>query len=142
METNETKNLKSKPIAKLLDQLNHDHKFFEKFIEKRNYSGNFNETKYSENNDSFSDISSLNLNDQKNDDSFNSSSFDEKSLEENIIIKKKKKNINNNNINEDKKDTYNFNKENNNYNDNFNSSNNGSYIEDIIMDLENEFNDL
>ncbi len=100
METNETKNLKSKPIAKLLDQLNHDHKFFEKFIEKRNSSGNFNETKYSENNDSFSDISSLNLNDQKNDDSFNSSSFDEKSLEENIIIKKKK-NINNNNINED-----------------------------------------
>ncbi len=141
METNETKNLKSKPIAKLLDQLNHDHKFFEKFIEKRNSSGNFNETKYSENNDSFSDISSLNLNDQKNDDSFNSSSFDEKSLEENIIIKKKK-NINNNNINEDKKDTYNFNKENNNYNDNFNNSNNGSYIEDIIMDLENEFNDL
>jgi hypothetical protein len=141
METNETKNLKSKPIAKLLDQLNHDHKFFEKFIEKRNSSGNFNETKYSENNDSFSDISSLNLNDQKNDESFNSSSFDEKSLEENIIIKKKK-NINNNNINEDKKDTYNFNKENNNYNDNFNSSNNGSYIEDIIMDLENEFNDL
>jgi hypothetical protein len=141
METNETKNLKSKPIAKLLDQLNHDHKFFEKFIEKRNTSGNFNETKYSENNDSFSDISSLNLNDQKNDESFNSSSFDEKSLEENIIIKKKK-NINNNNINEDKKDTYNFNKENNNYNDNFNSSNNGSYIEDIIMDLENEFNDL
>ena len=141
METNETKNLKSKPIAKLLDQLNHDHKFFEKFIEKRNSSGNFNETKYSENNDSFSDISSLNLNDQKNDDSFNSSSFDEKSLEENIIIKKKK-NINNNNINEDKKDTYNINKENNNYNDNFNSSNNGSYIEDIIMDLENEFNDL
>jgi hypothetical protein len=141
METNGTKNLKSKPIAKLLDQLNHDHKFFEKFIEKRNYSGNFNETKYSENNDSFSDISSLNLNDQKNDESFNSSSFDEKSLEENIIIKKKK-NINNNNINEDKKDTYNFNKENNNYNDNFNSSNNGSYIEDIIMDLENEFNDL
>jgi hypothetical protein len=141
METNETKNLKSKPIAKLLDQLNHDHKFFEKFIEKRNTSGNFNETKYSENNDSFSDISSLNLNDQKNDESFNSSSFDEKSLEENIIIKKKK-NINNNNINEDKKDTYNINKENNNYNDNFNSSNNGSYIEDIIMDLENEFNDL
>ena len=141
METNETKNLKSKPIAKLLDQLNHDHKFFEKFIEKRNTSGNFNETKYSENNDSFSDISSLNLNDQKNDESFNSSSFDEKSLEENIIIKKKK-NINNNNINEDKKDTYNFNKENNNYKDNFNSSNNGSYIEDIIMDLENEFNDL
>ena len=141
METNGTKNLNSKPIAKLLDQLNHDHKFFEKFIEKRNYSGNFNETKYSENNDSFSDISSLNLNDQKNDDSFNSSSFDEKSLEENIIIKKKK-NINNNNINEDKKDTYNFNKENNNYNDNFNNSNNGSYIEDIIMDLENEFNDL
>jgi len=141
METNETKNLKSKPIAKLLDQLNHDHKFFEKFIEKRNSSGNFNETKYSENNDSFSDISSLNLNDQKNDESFNSSSFDEKSLEENIIIKKKK-NINNNNINEDKKDTYNINKENNNYNDNFNSSNNGSYIEDIIMDLENEFNDL
>ena len=141
METNETKNLKSKPIAKLLDQLNHDHKFFEKFIEKRNSSGNFNETKYSENNDSFSDISSLNLNDQKNDESFNSSSFDEKSLEENIIIKKKK-NINNNNINEDKKDTYNFNKENNNYNDNFNISNNGSYIEDIIMDLENEFNDL
>ena len=90
METNETKNLKSKPIAKLLDQLNHDHKFFEKFIEKRNYSGNFNETKYSENNDSFSDISSLNLNDQKNDESFNSSCFDEKSLEENIIIKKKK----------------------------------------------------
>ena len=141
METNGTKNLNSKPIAKLLDQLNHDHKFFEKFIEKRNYSGNFNETKYSENNDSFSDISSLNLNDQKNDESFNSSCFDEKSLEENIIIKKKK-NINNNNINEDKKDTYNFNKENNNYNDNFNSSNNGSYIEDIIMDLENEFNDL
>ena len=141
METNETKNLKSKPIAKLLDQLNHDHKFFEKFIEKRNTSGNFNETKYSENNDSFSDISSLNLNDQKNDESFNSSSFDEKSLEENIIIKKKK-NINNNNINEDKKDTYNFNKENNNYKDNFNSSNNDSYIEDIIMDLENEFNDL
>ena len=141
METNETKNLKSKPIAKLLDQLNHDHKFFEKFIEKRNSSGNFNETKYSENNDSFSDISSLNLNDQKNDESFNSSSFDEKSLEENIIIKKKK-NINNNNINEDKKDTYNFNKENNNYKDNFNSSNNDSYIEDIIMDLENEFNDL
>ena len=141
METNGTKNLNSKPIAKLLDQLNHDHKFFEKFIEKRNYSGNFNETKYSENNDSFSDISSLNLNDQKNDESFNSSSFDEKSLEENIIIKKKK-NINNNNINEDKKDTYNINKENNNYNDNFNSSNNGSYIEDIIMDLENEFNDL
>ena len=141
METNETKNLKSKPIAKLLDQLNHDHKFFEKFIEKRNSSGNFNETKYSENNDSFSDISSLNLNDQKNDESFNSSCFDEKSLEENIIIKKKK-NINNNNINEDKKDTYNFNKENNNYKDNFNSSNNGSYIEDIIMDLENEFNDL
>ena len=141
METNETKNLKSKPIAKLLDQLNHDHKFFEKFIEKRNYSGNFNETKYSENNDSFSDISSLNLNDQKNDESFNSSSFDEKSLEENIIIKKKK-NINNNNINKYKKDNYNINKENNNYNDNFNSSNNGSYIEDIIMDLENEFNDL
>ena len=141
METNGTKNLNSKPIAKLLDQLNHDHKFFEKFIEKRNYSGNFNETKYSENNDSFSDISSLNLNDQKNDESFNSSCFDEKSLEENIIIKKKK-NINNNNINEDKKDTYNINKENNNYNDNFNSSNNGSYIEDIIMDLENEFNDL
>ena len=141
METNETKNLKSKPIAKLLDQLNHDHKFFEKFIEKRNTSGNFNETKYSENNDSFSDISSLNIKDQKNDESFNSSSFDEKSLEENIIIKKKK-NINNNNINEDKKDTYNINKENNNYNDNFNSSNNGSYIEDIIMDLENEFNDL
>ena len=141
METNGTKNLNSKPIAKLLDQLNHDHKFFEKFIEKRNYSGNFNETKYSENNDSFSDISSLNLNDKKNDESFNSSSFDEKSLEENIIIKKKK-NINNNNINEDKKDTYNINKENNNYNDNFNSSNNGSYIEDIIMDLENEFNDL
>ena len=91
METNGTKNLNSKPIAKLLDQLNHDHKFFEKFIEKRNYSGNFNETKYSENNDSFSDISSLNLNDQKNDESFNSSCFDEKSLEENIIIKKKKR---------------------------------------------------
>ena len=90
METNGTKNLNSKPIAKLLDQLNHDHKFFEKFIEKRNTSGNFNETKYSENNDSFSDISSLNLNDQKNDESFNSSCFDEKSLEENIIIKKKK----------------------------------------------------
>ena len=142
METNETKNLKSKPIAKLLDQLNHDHKFFEKFIEKRNSSGNFNETKYSENNDSFSDISSLNLNDQKNDESFNSSSFDEKSLEENIIIKKKK-NINNNNINEDKNDNSNFNKENNNFNTNFsNNSNNDSYIEDIIMDLENEFNDL
>jgi hypothetical protein len=143
METNGTKNLKSKPIAKLLDQLNHDHKFFEKFIEKRNYSGNFNETKYSENNDSFSDISSLNLNDQKNDESFNSSCFDEKSLEENIIIKKKKDKNNTNNINEDKNDNSNFNKENNNFNTNFsNNSNNDSYIEDIIMDLENEFNDL
>ena len=142
METNGTKNLNSKPIAKLLDQLNHDHKFFEKFIEKRNYSGNFNETKYSENNDSFSDISSLNLNEQKNDESFNSSCFDDKSLEENIIIKKNKSYHKNNNIIEDKKNDCNFNKENDINSNNFNNSNNSSYIEEIILDLENEFNDL
>jgi hypothetical protein len=142
METHEIKNLNSKPIAKLLNQLNHDHKFFEKFNEKRNSSGNFNETKYSENNDSFSDISSLNLNEQKNDESFNSSCFDDKSLEENIIIKKNKSNHKNNNIIEDKKNDCNFNKENDINNNNFNNSNNSSYIEEIILDLENEFNDL
>ena len=142
METHEIKNLNSKPIAKLLNQLNHDHKFFEKFNEKRNSSGNFNETKYSENNDSFSDISSLNLNEQKNDKSFNSSCFDDKSLEENIIIKKNKSNHKNNNIIEDKKNDCNFNKENDINSNNFNNSNNSSYIEEIILDLENEFNDL
>ena len=142
METHEIKNLNSKPIAKLLNQLNHDHKFFEKFNEKRNSSGNFNETKYTENNDSFSDISSLNLNEQKNDESFNSSCFDDKSLEENIIIKKNKSNHKNNNIIEDKKNDCNFNKENDINNNNFNNSNNSSYIEEIILDLENEFNDL
>jgi len=142
METHEIKNLNSKPIAKLLNQLNHDHKFFEKFNEKRNSSGNFNETKYSENNDSFSDISSLNLNEQKNDESFNSSCFDDKSLEENIIIKKNKSNHKNNNIIEDKKNDCNFNKENDINSNNFNNSNNSSYIEEIILDLENEFNDL
>ena len=142
METHEIKNLNSKPIAKLLNQLNHDHKFFEKFNEKRNSSGNFNETKYSENNDSFSDISSLNLNEQKNDESFNSSCFDDKSLEENIIIKKNKSYHKNNNIIEDKKNDCNFNKENDINSNNFNNSNNSSYIEEIILDLENEFNDL
>jgi len=150
MKSNEIKNIKSnKPIANLLNQLNNDDKFCEKFLEKRSLSNNYTETKYSENNESFSEISSLNLNDEKNDDSFNSSDFDEENFENNINIKKEsnlnfiKNNEKNNNKFKLINNKFNFsgNNKNINYNNNSSNDNDDSYLEEIILDLENEFNE-